>query len=67
MPSMKQAPSVWTISALTQHLKKGPQVGIGGSWYPARPLGLFSVKARILLAWEVFTGEADVLRWPGNQ
>lgn len=64
---MKRAPSVWTVTTLTSYLRNGPQSGIGGDWFPTRPHGMFSIKSRACLAWEVFTGRADVLRWPGKQ
>lgn len=38
-----------------------------GEWIPARPLGYYSICHRIKCAWMVFTGKADVLRWPGGQ
>jgi hypothetical protein len=34
---------------------------------PARPLGYYSLRSRIRLAWMVFTGKADALVWPGGQ
>ncbi len=64
---MKKHPSAYTISTLQAVLKNGCSAGIGNTWYPARPEGLCSIKSRFRLAWEVFTGRADVLRWPGNQ
>lgn len=61
---MKRAPSVYTPTTLLAYLKTGPKTKTLHGWHPARPIGLFSVKSRICLAWEVFTGRADVLRWP---
>lgn len=40
-----------------------------GDWVPARPMGwqdwgLYGLKRRFKLAWGVFTGRYDVLKWP---
>ena len=62
---LNQAPYEWTIRALVEHIKKGEQTQVkGGDWEPARPFGFFGLSSRIRLAWMVFTGEADALRWP---
>ncbi len=62
---LNQAPNDFTIGELTKLIASGPQVQIkGGSYQPARPYGLFSLRSRLRLAWLVFTGEADALRWP---
>ena len=31
------------------------------------PLGLDTISNRFKLAWQVFTGKADTVRWPGGQ
>lgn len=63
--ALNTAPNEWTIRALAEHIKSGPQTQVkGGDWEPSRPCGLFSLRSRFRLAWMVFTGEADVLRWP---
>jgi hypothetical protein len=65
---MRRAPSVYTPSTLAAALKDAPpRAALGGKWLPARPLGMFSIKSRLQLAWEVFSGRADVLRWPGQE
>lgn len=62
---LNTAPYEWTIRQLIQHVKDGPHVQVkGGDYEPARPYGLYSLRNRIRLAWMVFTGEADALRWP---
>ena len=62
---LNQAPNDFTIGELTKLIATGPQVQIkGGGYQPARPYGLFSLRSRLRLAWLVFTGEADALRWP---
>lgn len=63
---MKNYPSAHTIESVTQ-IARHVSVEINGNWYPARPVGFHSFWSRISLAWEVFTGRADVLRWPGDQ
>jgi 2-polyprenyl-6-methoxyphenol hydroxylase-like FAD-dependent oxidoreductase len=63
--ALNTAPYEWTIWALIKHIKEGPQAQVkGGDWEPARPYGLYSLRNRFRLAWMVFTGEADALRWP---
>ena len=37
-----------------------------GKWAPARPLGYDSFRSRLRLAWMVFTGKCDALKWPGQ-
>jgi len=69
---LNKAPSRWNTFALAQHFHTGPSAGIktlNGEeyWVPARPLGLFSLRSRISLAWAVFTGKADALFWEGGQ
>jgi hypothetical protein len=65
---MNRAPSVYTLSSLQATLALNTATSRdGNTWYPARPEGLHSVKSRLRLAWEVFTGRADVLRWPDHQ
>ena len=62
---LNQAPYDWTIGKLITHIQTGPRTQIkGGDWQPARPYGLFSLRSRLRLAWLVFTGQADALRWP---
>ena len=43
----------------------GEQVEINGYWYWAKPLGMrsISLKKRLVLAWMVFRGECDALRY----
>lgn len=61
---MRRAPSVYTPETLLATLRMGVSTETPAGWKPARPVGLFSIKSRLRLAWEVFTGQADVLRWP---
>lgn len=62
---LNQAPYEWTIGELSKHIATGPQTQIkGGAYQPARCFGFFSLRSRLRLAWMVFTGEADALRWP---
>lgn len=65
---MSNAPAVYDLEKLAKvYSQEWPQACIDQKWYPARPLGYFSLVSRAKLAWEVFTGKADVLRWPGDQ
>lgn len=43
------------------------QVEFGNQWVPARPQGWWSLSSRFKLAWAVFTGRYDALRWPGQE
>lgn len=61
-----KAPNIWKLKDIhnifTSDTKT--EVEINGNWYPARPIGLFSLKSRLGAAWLVFKGEADALVWP---
>ena len=68
----KQAPNLWNLgpshqdgTLLADVFKNS--VEIDGTWYPARPLGLDTLSNRIRLAWLVFTGKCDAIKWPGDQ
>ena len=62
---LNQAPYEWTIRQLLKHAKEGPSCQVkGGDYEPARPYGIYSLRNRLRLAWMVFKGEADALRWP---
>jgi hypothetical protein len=63
--ALNQAPYEWTIRKLLNAAHSGSQVECpDGRYEPARPYGLFSLRNRFRLAWMVFKGEADALRWP---
>lgn len=40
---------------------------INNKWVLARPIGMCSIWRRFYLAWLVFTGKCDVLRWSEGQ
>lgn len=62
---LNQAPYEWTIRQLLKHAKDGPFAQVkGGDYEPARPFGHYTLRSRLRLAWMVFKGEADALRWP---
>lgn len=64
---MPQAPYRWTIDDIAKHVtERTVSAYINGQWAPARPLGLYSLRNRMRLAWEVFMGRADALVWPGQ-
>jgi hypothetical protein len=63
---LNTAPCEWTIAGLIHHIRNGPTVELNGVWQPARPFGFYSLRERFRLAWMVFTGQADALRWPGQ-
>lgn len=57
-PSLVRLRDVTRVDALVQS---------PGGWLPARPMGLFSLKSRVKLAWMVFTGRADAYVWPQDE
>ena len=61
-----KAPSLWTLGTL---LKVAGTVSakVNGRWVSARPIGLDSWQNRFRLAWMVFTGKADAVKWPEGQ
>lgn len=63
---MNKAPNLWTLKSLLEYI---PTVSaeIGGRWVPARPLGVYSIRHRLNIAWKVFTGKADAFTWPEEQ
>ena len=63
-----KAPSLYTFDDL-RHLLIGEfgKTEYKGKWIPARPVGFFSWRYRLSLAWGVFTGKLDALKWPGGQ
>jgi hypothetical protein len=62
---LNQAPYEWTIRELLKHAKDGPHAQVkDGEYEPARPFGDYNIRNRLRLAWLVFTGRADALRWP---
>jgi hypothetical protein len=63
---MKQAPNLWELEGLIK-TANNVSTEIDGKWLPSRPLGLDILAHRVKLAWQVFTGKYDAVRWPGNQ
>ncbi len=62
---MKRAPNLWELLNLYQYMDEGTRAQIkDGLWVPARPLGFFSIRGRIKLAWGVFVGRYDAVKWP---
>ena len=68
MGKIKQAPSLWHLENLMKVVNNSPdQREIKpGVWVPGRSVGLDTVKNRFKLAWGVFTGKFDALKWPGQ-
>jgi hypothetical protein len=64
---MNKAPNKYTLRELLDTVNGGTSVGIGGKWYPARPLGYYSLRSRLKCAWLVFTGQADAVTWPEDE
>lgn len=71
---MKQAPNLIKMTPLwvcgldvvlaSDGIHRWPGGFRGGAYYPARPLGFYSLGNRLRCAWLVFTGRADALIWP---
>lgn len=61
---MKQVPQIILADRLTQNwpctLMKEAH---GEAWVVARPWSLGNVFTRVKLAWKVFTGDCDALKW----
>jgi hypothetical protein len=65
---LNKAPNVWNLLDLTSYCVNGNvSTEHKGKWYPARPLGFYSMGTRIRAAWMVFTGKADAVIWPVGQ
>lgn len=63
-----KAPRIYQLEHLQGIFTGEPTLAeIDGVWVPARPMGFDSLSNRILFAWWVFIGKADILVWPGNQ
>lgn len=65
----KRSPSEYTLDRLYLIARNGDQKNIVGTdkWVPARPEGTFYLRGRFAKAWKVFTGQADIVVWPGDQ
>lgn len=65
---MRRFPNIYLLEELTPEQVNSTQTEASpGKWCPARPLGYPSFWSRIKLAWGVFTGKYDAVKWPGNQ
>lgn len=60
---MDKAPSIIRVQDIHK-ITETCETCIEGVWYPARPIGYFSLLHRVKAAWLVFTGKADALLWP---
>lgn len=57
---------MWSIRDVDEMIRSGPRACVKGIWTPARPLGLFSLVSRLKLAYGVFIGKYDALKWLGQ-
>lgn len=57
---MKQAPQVISVEQIQNCDIK---VEIDGKWVPSRPLSIGGFFTRLKLAFQVFTGKYDALKW----
>lgn len=61
---MKQVPQLIKADNLTQnHPQAMMREAHGDVWVLARPMSWGTLLTRIKLAWLVFTGECDALKW----
>lgn len=63
---MRRAPNLMTVGSVIQSVGE-VAVKVKGSWHPCRPMGLDDIPNRLRLAWGVFTGRYDALKWPAGQ
>jgi len=63
---MDKYPRLVTVKEITEDAFN-TTTNIDGKWLPARPLGFMSWQQRWKMAWLVFTGKCDALKWPGDQ
>ena len=63
---LKKAPNILRFEDVDSHHGQ-TEAQINGKWVPARPIGYFSFRWRLKLAWMVFTGKADAFVWPEGQ
>jgi hypothetical protein len=63
---MKNAPSIYKYENIKNSMHYS-QVEINGEWVPARPVGYYSIWRRFKAVWLAFTGQCDLVRWPGGQ
>jgi len=65
---LNKAPTLYNFKSLRAATDGTVSAGLpDGRYVPARPMGFYSMRSRIRLAWMVFTGKADALIWPGGQ
>ena len=63
-----RVPDVWDVANLTKDAV-AYSTAPDGTWRPARPLGhaSLSLRRRVVVAWRVFTGRYDALKWKGDE
>jgi hypothetical protein len=59
------APNIFHANTVSNDISSTVYLAKDGRWLPKRPLGFqgLYLKRRLSLAWKVFTGQYDVLRW----
>jgi hypothetical protein len=67
MNRMNKAPNLVTLRDIAEGKYNDNMTGINEKWVPARPVGYFSLRSRFKLAWNVFNGTYDALKWPEGQ
>lgn len=64
--AFRQEPTIWEMATLVKTTRE-MSAEINGKWVPYRPQCAIGMRARIRAAWQVFTEQADALRWPEGQ
>jgi len=62
-----KAPNIYKLENLTTLKSPVDLALIDDRWVPARPVGYYSFRWRLKAAWLAFTGQCDLVKWPGNQ
>lgn len=63
-PSEYTLDRIYFLAANNENKMKYPGTE---KWVPARPEGVYYMRGRFSKAWKVFTGQADIVVWPGDQ
>ena len=60
---MSRSPNLLSVNEVILISNTCSRQNKNGDWVPARPIGFFSLRWRLKLAWNVFLGKYDALKW----
>lgn len=60
---MSRSPNLLSVNEVILISNTCSSQNKNGDWVPARPIGFFSLRWRLKLAWNVFLGRYDALKW----